>query len=167
MNAKILQMQNKKAKLFKLKKTTDQSGGGGAAAAGPARSQSLSSLYDLVTGAGQEETHLVTATVTYDSLGSTAVAGAGAGAGLLVTADLPGPGGLRQGDRFLSINERNVFNIGAEEWAHLRWEYSRTPALSNTFPWPGWRWPSLWRRWWCASGGRGRGRAARRRVSHI
>ena len=126
MNAKILQMQNKKAKLFKLKKNSDQSGGGKAAAAGPARSQSLSSLYDLVTGAGQEETHLVTATVTYDSLGSTAVAGAGAG--LLVTADLPGPGGLRQGDRFLSINERNVFNIGAEEWAHLRWEYSRTPA---------------------------------------
>ena len=93
---------------------------------GPARSQSLSSLYDLVTGAGQEETQLVSATVTYDSLGSTAVAGAGAG--LVVTADLPGPGGLRAGDRFLSINERNVFNIGAEEWAHLRWEHSRTPA---------------------------------------
>ena len=87
---------------------------------GPARSQSLSSLYDLVTGAGREETQLVSATVTYDSLGSTAVAGAGAGAGLVVTADLPGPGGLRAGDRFLSINERNVFNIGAEEWAHLR-----------------------------------------------
>ena len=36
MNAKILQMQNKKAKLFKLKKNTDQGGGGGAAIAGKA-----------------------------------------------------------------------------------------------------------------------------------
>jgi len=109
MNAKILQMQNKKAKLFKMKKNHDYGGGN------THKSQSLSSLYDFVTQA-PDETILFCSNVTYDNINKTSLGRDGVG--LFVTEDINFQ--LRAGDRFLSINEKNIFNVSSEEWTQLR-----------------------------------------------
>ena len=132
MNAKILQMQNKKAKLFKMKKNHDYGGGGkkikqflfydyqskmlmSLIPGNTHKSQSLSSLYDFVTQA-PDETILFCSNVTYDNINKTSLGRDGVG--LFVTEDINFQ--LRAGDRFLSINEKNIFNVSSEEWTQLR-----------------------------------------------
>lgn len=132
MNAKILQMQNKKAKLFKMKKNHDYGGGGkkikqflfydyqskklmSLILGNTNKSQSLSSLYDFVTQA-PDETILFCSNVTYDNINKTSLGRDGVG--LFVTEDINFQ--LRAGDRFLSINEKNIFNVSSEEWTQLR-----------------------------------------------
>jgi len=106
MNAKILQMQNKKAKLFKLKKNHDFLGCN--------KSQSLSSLYDFVTQT--DETFLFCSAVTYDMISRTKLGKNGVG--LVVNEDINNQ--LRPGDRFLTINDKNIFNITHEEWNTIK-----------------------------------------------
>ena len=79
------------------------------------KSQSLSSLYDFVTQA-PDETILFCSNVTYDNINKTSLGRDGVG--LFVTEDINSQ--LRAGDRFLSINEKNIFSISSEEWTQLR-----------------------------------------------
>lgn len=79
------------------------------------KSQSLSSLYDFVTQA-PDETILFCSNVTYDNINKTSLGRDGVG--LFVTEDINHQ--LRAGDRFLSINEKNIFSICSEEWTQMR-----------------------------------------------
>ena len=74
----------------------------------------MSSLYDFVTNT--DETFLFCSNVTYDSINKTSISGSGSG--LIVNDDINFQ--LKAGDRFLSINERNIFNISQEEWNTLK-----------------------------------------------
>jgi len=107
MNAKILQMQNKKAKLLKITKSNNDLGGNN-------KSQSLSSLYDLVTKT--DETFLNCSSLTYDNINKTMIGNTGVG--LFVTDDISFQ--LKTGDRFLTINDKNIFNINQDEWNTIK-----------------------------------------------
>jgi len=111
MNAKILQMQSKKAKLFKLKKGQDSA---------VSTSKSLTSLYDLVSEA--DETLLLSSNVTYDNISKAKIGKNGLG--LILTDDISFD--LKTGDRFFTMNDVNIFNITQEEWSQFK--------VSTAFP---------------------------------
>ena len=78
------------------------------------KSQSLSSLYDFVTQT--DETFLFCSAVTYDMISRTKLGQNGVG--LVVNEDINNQ--LRPGDRFLTINDKNIFNITHEEWNTIK-----------------------------------------------
>lgn len=75
----------------------------------------MSSLYDFVTG-GSEETFLFCSNLSYENISKTSISNSGTG--LVITDDINLQ--LKTGDRFLSINDRNIFNISQEEWNTLK-----------------------------------------------
>lgn len=113
MNAKILQMQSKKAKLFKLKKSQDSS-------VCNKSSSSLTSLYDLVSQA--DESLLFSSSVTYDNISKAQIGKNGLG--LILTDDISFD--LKTGDRFFTMNDVNILNITQEEWSQFK--------VSTAFP---------------------------------
>ena len=78
------------------------------------KSQSLSSLYDLVTKT--DETFLNCSSLTYDNINKTMIGNTGVG--LFVTDDISFQ--LKTGDRFLTINDKNIFNINQDEWNTIK-----------------------------------------------
>ena len=74
----------------------------------------MSSLYDFVTQT--EETFLSCSTVTYENINKTTIGKNGLG--LFITEDINHH--LKTGDRFLTINDRNIFNINLEEWSTIK-----------------------------------------------
>ena len=78
------------------------------------KSQSLSSLYDLVTKT--DETFLYSSSLTYDNINKTMIGNTGVG--LFVTDDISFQ--LKTGDRFLTINDKNIFNINQDEWNTIK-----------------------------------------------
>ena len=81
---------------------------------------SLTSLYDLVSEA--DETLLFCSSVTYDNI-SKATIGKN-GLGLVLNDDISFD--LKSGDRFLTMNDINIFNITQEDWSQFK--------ISTAFP---------------------------------